>query len=881
MEKKTKKPNTGSVRLPRHILPEKYSITLKPDIESFTFVGEESIQIVVERPDTQIVLHSLELDIVTAEVTVPGKARTISVKQGRRTVKKTVTSASQIWTSKISYNQKAETATLQFPKALPKGKCVLKMVFRGVLNDKLRGYYRSSFTHNGVQKHLATTQFEATDARRAFPCFDEPNIKAVFDVTLVVPEAHTAISNTLPVSVVEHEAGFKAVKFKTTPKMSTYLLAFISGELESIEKKTKSGVLLRVFTTPGKKKQARFALEFGAHALEFYQSYFGIPYPLPGLDLLAIPDFMFGAMENWGAITFRETQLLVDEEQSAASTKQRAAVVIAHELAHQWFGNLVTMDWWTHLWLNEGFASYIEYLAVDDAFPEWHMWNQFMELDYAAGMEKDELLSTHPIEVDVHHPSEIDEIFDDISYRKGSSIIRMLAAYLGPEDFRKGLSLYLKRHAYKNATTEDLWSALEGVSKKPVRSIMQAWTTQPGFPLVSVSFTKDELHLSQKRFFVNPRNAKADSGKQLWPIPISFQNKAGEQDALLMTLKDQSAPVSRISKLNIGETGFYRVAYTPEALKNFARAIEKGTLSVLDRWGIINNAWALAEAGELSTPLVLELCQSYRKETDFTVFSAMLSGVLRVGSFYRTEKWFKAYRAYVRSLLAPTVKRLGWSKKPGESHGDTLLRASALLAYGIYGDEDTIAEGIHNFTAIAKQGFRAVSPDMRTTVYELTTLTGGIPEFNFLKRLYLEAESQEEQNRIARALCSFPSEKLIDRALEFGFSKHVRPSDSWYFCTYVGRQTQGHERLWAFVQAQWPEILKRYGDGGHLLARVIQSLGGMHSHTMREKIKAFYAKNQKPGAERALVQVLEHIETASLWKDRDRELVKKFSAQAT
>lgn len=881
MEKKTKKPKTASVRLLRHILPEKYFITLKPDLESFTFAGEETVQLVVEKPDAQIVLHSLQIEIVTAEVVVPGKPRTVSVKQGRRTIKKTVTSASQIWTSKISYNQKAETATLTFPKALPKGKCLLKIVFRGILNDKLRGYYRSSFTHDGKTKHLATTQFEATDARRAFPCFDEPNIKAVFDVTLIVPNAHTAISNTLPVAVVEHEAGFKAVTFKTTPKMSTYLLAFISGELELIQKKTKSGILLRVFTTPGKKKQARFALEFGARALEFYQTYFGIKYPLPGLDLLAIPDFMSGAMENWGAITFRETQLLVDEEQSAASTKQRAAVVIAHELAHQWFGNLVTMDWWTHLWLNEGFASYIEYLAVDEAFPEWHMWNQFMALDYAAGMEKDQLLSTHPIEVDVHHPSEIDEIFDDISYRKGSSIIRMLAAYLGAEDFRKGLSLYLKRHAYKNATTEDLWSALESVSKKPVRSIMHAWTTQPGFPLVTASFTKGGLHLSQKRFFVNPRNAKADSGKQLWPIPVSLQNKSGEQEVLLITKKDQVAPVSRVSKLNVGETGFYRVAYSPEVLKSFARLIEKGTLPVLDRWGIINNAWALAEAGELSTSLVLELCESYRKEADFTVFSAMLSGVLRVGSFYRTEKWFKAYKAYVRSLLAPTVKRLGWSKKPGESHGDTLLRASALLVYGMYGDEETIALGIHNFTAIAKQGLSAVSPDMRSAVYELTALVGGIPEFNFLKRLYLVTDSQEEQNRLARALCSFPSESLIDRALEFGFSKHVRPSDSWYFCTYTGRHAHGHERLWAFVQGQWPEILKRYGNGGHLLARVIQSLGGIHNQAIGEKIKGFYAKNQKPGAERALVQVLEHIETASLWKDRDKESLRKFLAQAT
>lgn len=876
MEKKTKKSKTTSVRLPRHIVPEKYAITLRPDLESFTFTGEESIQLIVEKSDTQIILHSLELDIVTAEVVIPGKPRTVSVKQGRRTIKKTATSANQIWTSKISYQPKAETVTLKFPKSLPKGRCILKIAFRGLLNDKLRGYYRSSFTHKGIQKHLATTQFEATDARRAFPCFDEPNIKAVFDVKLIVPESHVAVSNTLPVTVAEHEAGFKAVTFKTTPKMSTYLLAFVSGELESIERKTKSGILLRVFTTPGKKKQAKFALEFGARALEFYQNYFGIKYPLPGLDLLAIPDFMSGAMENWGAITFRESQLLVDEDQSAVSTKQRVAVVVAHELAHQWFGNLVTMDWWTHLWLNEGFASYIEYLAVDEAFPEWHMWNQFMSLDYAAGMEKDELLSTHPIEVDVHHPSEIDEIFDDISYRKGSSIIRMLAAYLGADDFRKGLSFYLKRHAYKNATTEDLWAALETVSKKPVKSIMHAWTTQPGFPLVRASFNKNGLSLSQERFFVNPRHASTNSYKHLWPVPVSLKDASGTLNTVLMTGKDLLVPVNTISKLNIDETGFYRIAYTPEVLKNFAKRIEKGALSVLDRWGIISNAWALAQAGELDTPVVLELCQAFKKETDFTVFSAMLSGVLQVGSFYRTEKWFKLYKAYVRSLLSPTIKRLGWDKRPGESHSDTLLRASALLIYGTYGDEDTIAQGIHNFTALAKQGLAAVPADMRTAVYELTALAGGVPEFNFLKRLYIETDSQEEQNRLARALCSFPSDALVTRALEFGFSKYVRPSDSWYFCTYTGRHSHAHERLWDFVQQQWPEILRRYGNGGHLLARVIQSLGGIHSASLAAQVKKFYAKHAKPGADRALDQVLEHIETASLWKERDKENVRRF-----
>ncbi|MBF8249400.1 MAG: puromycin-sensitive aminopeptidase-like isoform, partial [Candidatus Levybacteria bacterium] len=581
-----------SVRLSEHVIPKRYLITLFPNLSEFNFGGDEEITLELTKPANEITLHAIELEITSAEIKIGTK---------------------KFKSEKITYDEKSETVAISFDKIISKGESKLKLTFTGILNDQMRGFYRSKYKHEGRDQHMAVTQFESTDARRAFPSFDEPAKKAIFDVRLIIPEDHVAISNTIETEIAEHSPGYKIVTFEPTPKMSTYLVAFIVGRFEHLETKTKSGAKIRVFTTHGKKHQAKFALETAKKSLEFYEDYFGIKYPLPSLDLIAIPDFAAGAMENWGAVTYRETALLVDEELSSTANKQWVALVIAHELAHMWFGNLVTMEWWTHLWLNEGFASYIEYLAVDKIFPSWHIWTQFVYMDHSKALELDGLKNTHPIEVEVDHPSEISEIFDAVSYSKGASIIRMLAHYLGEKVFQKGLQLYLNKHKYSNATTLDLWAALEKVSGKKVKKIMENWTGKPGYPLVRIEEKNNKLKLVQSRFFSSPLSAKEISDETLWSIPL---------DSFLFSKKSLFIPTPKgWVKFNRGETSLIRIQYPTAMLKLLEEPIKNRKLMPEDRFGLIRDVFMLSQSGHSSTVDALRLAQVYNQEDNFIVWA--------------------------------------------------------------------------------------------------------------------------------------------------------------------------------------------------------------------------------------------------------------------
>lgn len=841
-----------NVRLPSTIIPINYDLTIRPDLENFTFEGFETINISILKSTKSITLHSKDLEIETAQVLIDKQ---------------------KVFADKINYDTKSETATFIFPQNIPAKKTKLTLVFKGILNDKMRGFYKSSYQVGDVVHNMATTQFEATDARRAFPCFDEPAHKAVFNVSLVIPNTKTAISNTLPISTREHSPGYQVIKFSGTPKMSTYLLAFIIGDFEYLESRTKNNTRVRVYTTVGKKHQAEFALSCAVKTLEFYEEYFDIKYPLPVLDMIAIPDFASGAMENWGAITYRESAILVDPIHSSSSNKQWVALVIAHELAHQWFGNLVTMEWWTHLWLNEGFASYIEYLAVNKLFPDWDIWTQFATHDLGVALKLDSLLNTHPIEVEVHHPDEIGEIFDEVSYSKGASVIRMLADYLGEANFRNGLRYYLKKHSYKNTETIHLWQAFEKVSKKPVSKMMQTWTGKSGYPVIEAKLVNNNLELSQSRFFASPISKLKAKDKTLWQIPVSTNHHGFLMSGKTVRLKNLTLHSKHI-KINTNESGFYRTAYSKELLSNLYEPVLNKDLPPVDRLGIIRDLFALSEGGVIPTTDALEFLSAYKNEDNYTVWLEIAGGLAKLEQTLAKTKLAEKLQIFTVNLFSPTFSKLGWEKIEGEKHTDTLLRSLVLSRLGRSGHKEVISKAKYLFKEI--QNGLHLDPDIRSVVYSIVATHGGEKEYKVLVERYKKEQLHEEKNRIGNALGDFKDEKVLCLVSEFALSEHVRAQDTVGIISSIGMNPHGRNLWLKCLKYKWPIFIERYGDGGHTLSRLVKAISGSAEKKHLQVFTEFFKTNKAPGAARSIEQVKERLESNIAWLARDGRAIDKF-----
>lgn len=819
-------------RLSKDVIPVDYTITLKPDLEAHVFEGEETITIRVLKPTKTITLHSKDLEIIFSQFT-KGKVH--------------------IPITKTTYDEKAETVTFHLATSLAKGAHSLRLVFRGILADSMRGFYKSQYTIDGKTHTMATTQFEATDARRCIPCFDEPAHKAVFHVHLVVPTNKEAISNTLPVAVQEHEAGYKIVSFAPTPKMSTYLLAFIVGDLECIQAKTKRGIMVRVFTVPGKKEQGRFALDVAVKCIDFYESYFAIPYPLPVLDMIAIPDFESGAMENWGAVTYRETALLVDDANTSLRAKQYVAIVVAHELAHQWFGNLVTMEWWTHLWLNEGFASYIEYLAVHELFPRWQIWDQFIVEDHNTALSLDSLSNTHPVEVPIHHPGEISEIFDKISYSKGASIIRMLANYIGEAAFRDGLRYYLKKHSYKNTETVHLWEAFEKVSKKPIRKLMARFTLQPGFPVISVSQKKDTITFSQERFILG-----STKGKESWLVPVTYAT-GNKQNTFLLSGKTEN--INTLSsfeylKVNPYELSFFITSYSPELLEKLHEPVLKQSFGSIDRLAIIRDLHYLLLAGRIEPSTVLNFLTAYRNEEAYVVWVEITAVLATLRKILYGTAAYPLFESYVQACVSPLFKKLGYTKKTGESNLDTLLRSMILSLASLYNVPTARKEAV---TLFAQRTKKPLDPDVRSFVYSTLGRLGKKSDYEILLAQFRKEELHEEKNRLLAGLCMFSSPLLLKKTLSLIHTKEVRLQDRFraYAVLLYNRETQ--QEMWKYLKVHWSDILATYGETSHSLSRIVEYLDACVDEKMAKDIEKFFAKRAHPGIQRTLKQTLEKI----------------------
>ena len=846
---KTKVPN---VRLSKNIVPTHYEIFLAPDLDNFIFEGEETITIEVLKTTKEITLHSAEIEVLSAAI---GDEKT----------------------KKITYDLKRETATFKFTNSIPKGKAKLKLAFTGILNNKMRGFYRSRYEYEGKTYHMGVTQFESTDARRAFPNFDEPAHKATFEVSLKVPQDRTVISNTIEADVVEHAGGYKVVKFAPTPKMSSYLLAFIIGHFEHVEKMTKEGILVRVYVTHGKKEQAEFALDVAAKLMTFYHDYFGIAYPLPTMDLVAIPDFANGAMENWGAVTYRETALLVDPINSSLITKQWVALIIAHELAHQWFGNLVTMEWWTHLWLNEGFASFMEYLAVDKLFPKWNVWAQFVFLEQAKALSLDGLENTHPVEVTVHHPGEISEIFDAVSYSKGASVIRMIESYVGEKNFQKGLSYYLKTHKYGNAKTSDLWNALQKVSGKPVGTIMKKWTSVSGYPVVTVSRKKNCLTLTQERFYSNPHVKNREKSSWLIPLSILSDDKKNPIITLLdrKTVTLEGFGKSKWVKVNADDTSFVRVRYSDELLNAIEIPIQKGDkrLNAESRFALVRDSFALSEAGYIPTSEALDLLTGYKNEKAYVVWLEIVTHLLNLKSLLYGKDCYKLFLEFGRSLLSPVSFKVGWNKKIGEPHELTLLRSTVTYAFGAFGDTNTIREA-QNIFAKTLRGEK-IDSDTKSLVYSLVAEHGDKKEFEAFMKIYKSAPSEEEKDRAIRALCSFSQPEFLKDTIAFTFSTEVRAQDAFKTVTLMSLNPKAIDLAWTYVTGHWKDLEERFA-GGHLFSRFILPFSKFATLEKSDEVEVFFNKNKAEGIGRTVAQTVEKIRTNSALLKRDLEGISGF-----
>ncbi len=847
-------------RLFTEFQPEHYVLELTPNREKKTFAGKVTISgKKTSRPSQRITLHQKGLKVSSA----------IIVKHDKK-------GDQQVSVARINVQEKFNEVRLHTENMVYPGNYTITLEFSGVITRNMNGIYPCFFEHDGKQQQLIATQFESHHAREVFPCIDEPEAKATFDLTLTTPKNETVLANT-PVKSQETHGDKIVSTFETTPKMSTYLLAFAYGNMSYLESKTKDGVIVRTYATPDNVAFTQFALDTAVKTLEFYNEYFDIPYPLEKCDMVALPDFASGAMENWGLITYREQTLLVDPANTSLGTKQYVAMVVAHELAHQWFGNLVTMRWWTDLWLNEGFASWIEYLAVDHLFPEWQMWTQFAVDEQQRAYKLDALEHTHPVEVPVRHPDEIRSIFDTISYSKGASVIHMLHEYLGAEVFRDGLRHYLSLHKWGNTDTVDLWAALEDISGKPVKDFMHAWTSQSGFPLLEAVVRSEKVQLKQERFYLNPEQEKRDD--TTWPIALL----SGEENVPDLFKSKQTTievPDAPSLKFNRGQSGFYRTIYSVEHIQRLGELVQNNQLAPLDRLGILSDLFEASKAGRFSTVDALQFLSHFGEESDNAVWDVMASSVLSVRAVMDDETLRDQMKPFIRALVAKQLDRLGWKSYDGESHFDQLLRPTILgLAAGA-DEESVVKECLKRFDAMTKP--EDIDPDLRSVVYATAVrIRDDGDTFDKLFAMHESSTNSEERTTIAAALSSFKKPELYKRALALIDTDSVRHQDVAYWIAYSFGNRFAKRETWAWMKDHWQWLADNLGSDLSFYRFPMFAASSFSNRDFLKEYKEFFLPKMEPAFERAINQGIEVLTWQSAWKERDFEAISHFFTKHT
>ena len=833
-------------RLPATVTPEHYDLAFSVDLAREHFEGTETIRVHLAENTPRIVLHAVDLEF-----------RDVSIGVGPAAQKASVTT-----------DEHAQTVTLTVPTPIAAGPTDIHIRYAGNLNQQLRGFYVSQ----GKARKYAVTQFEATDARRAFPGFDEPAFKATFALTLTIDRGDVAISNGKVLSdtpgpaITQH-----TVKFATTAKMSSYLVAMAVGDFRCLEG-AADNIPIRICATPDKKELGHIALDAARQVLKFYNSYYAIKYPFGKLDVLAVPDFAAGAMENTGAIFYRETDLLADSKSASVDTRKTIMSILAHEMAHQWFGDLVTMRWWDDIWLNEGFATWMANKPLAAAHADWNVAVDEADENQAA-LAIDSLKATRPIHSDVNTPAQIDEAFDAIAYQKGSAVLRMVEHYVGAEAFRTGINAYLQAHAYGNATSEDLWKALSSASGKPVERILPTFINQPGVPLVDVSVacanTQTTVTLTQQRFVQDAANP--EGGRERWQIPVCVK-APGQAPAMCEVLTDRSRVLTLAGGCapwvfaNAGAQGYYRTAYPPAMLRAIAPGVETD-LSGPERLTLLSDEWALVRAGRHGVADYLALASGFGREHVSGVLQEVRARFGFVNQYLTVDATRPAFAAFVRTLFRPLFDELGFSGSGSENDERRTLRASVIGTLGTIGqDADVIARSRAALDR-ALAGGPALDPTLAGTITTAAASHGDARLFDTLAAAAERATSPDERYRNLYALGNFTDPALIDRGLDRALSA-VRTQDMALYLGQFFANPVARTRTWTFVTSHWAALQSKLTIFG-ADTNLTRSLGGFCDATSRDEIVSFFAAHPLPAAARTLSQTVERINNCIAIREKE------------
>jgi puromycin-sensitive aminopeptidase len=841
----------SSFRLPRTIVPSHYDIDLDLDMEDFTFKGKVGIDIEVHEPARAIVLNSAEVDIKEAFLT---------------------SGPTRFGISGISYDDKYDRATLTLEKEAAPGHYRLEIDYAGIINDQLQGLYRSAYKdEEGVEHPIATSQCQATDARRVFPCWDEPDFKATFTTTMTVPEGVEAFSNAGELERVAHD-GRVTFRFAATMKMSTYLLAFIAGPFEATEPVVVRGIPIRIIVPKGNVHLTDVALQNAVFTFEYLSDYYGIPYPGDKLDHIAIPDFAAGAMENVGLITYRDAYLVIDEERASQAELQNSLDVIGHEVTHQWFGNLVTMAWWEGTWLNEAFATFLEMKATNAMRPEWKRWLAFANGEVPWAMGTDQLASTRPIEFEVNAPEEVDQMFDAITYGKGSAVLHMIDEFIGVDNFRKGVGNYLRKHEFGNTVTADLWHGLDSASEWPVSEIMDTWVYQRGFPQIDVKPVDGGVRVGQRRFMVIPD----ETDTTIWKVPIQLRGSAAgkmfhskellDDDEMLVDLGGEVDWVVA----NGGGHGFYRTTYSDDLFAALLTNID--ALDDVERHALVSDTLAFVRNGQVDSASFFDLIGKFADEREQAIWSVINGGLATIEHHALDESARPAFQEFVRSLVGPTLDRLGWEPSPSDTDLDRKLRGDLIATMGALGEHQETIERCREVVADLLDG-ATPDPEIATAALTVFARHSGESEYDRLWETYRAARTPLDQVRYLRSVATVAREDLAIGTLDKVIEGDIRAQDGfWVFARLLSGKAG--PAVWQSAASRWDALLEMMP--GMTKTRVVEGISLLSHPEVAADVKAFFAEHPLPEASRSIEQNLEKLDANVRLRRRETPVVSAY-----